>query len=153
MMDTGKKPPKDKSQDHLPLYRLLKQKVILLVEDDPGTRKMLKMMLREANFDFVEADTGRDALAKLSRHPEIDLALIDINMPQINGIQLINIIRKQGEYAKIPLVVVSAMTDQKSLVQSIKAGAQDYVVKPVDKKILLEKICKLLNPQEKAGQN
>lgn len=152
-MDRGKNFTQKESQGSLPLYRLLKQKVILLVEDDPSTRKMLKMMLREANFDFLESDTGRDALTKLSRHPEIDLALIDINMPQINGIQLINIIRKQGEYAKIPLIVVSAMTDQKSLVQSIKAGAQDYVVKPVDKKILFEKICKHLNLQEKADFN
>jgi CheY-like chemotaxis protein len=148
MMASFQQPPKNISQENLPLYHQLKQKVMLLVDDDPGARKMLKIMLREANFGIVEAENGRDALTKLSRHPEIDLALIDINMPQINGIQLINIIRKQGEYSRIPLIVVSAMTDQKSLVQSIKAGAQDFVVKPIDKKILIEKICKHLNLQD-----
>lgn len=141
--------PKGDSSARFPHSRLTRRQIILIVDDDPTMRKMLMMMLREGNFDFLEAEDGKECLLKLSRHTEIDLVLVDIDMPHMNGIQLASVIRNQEIYSKLPLIMVTARSDQKTIVAAIKAGAQDYVVKPVDKEILIQKICKCLGLSEK----
>lgn len=136
--------PASNPSTKIPTPPLSRKQVILIVDDDPAFRKMLIMMLREANFDFLEAENGKECLLKLSRHLDIDLVLVDIDMPQMNGIQLAGVIRNQEMYSKIPLIMVTAKSDQKSIVAAIKAGAQDYVVKPVNKENLIKKICQHL---------
>lgn len=132
---------KKKPDDSMPFYHLIKNKVILIVDDDASFRRMLKMMLREGNFDFVEACNGQEALQKLTYNHEINLVLIDIDMPKMDGIQLLRAIRSQEVYSRVPAIMVTARSDQKTIVQAIKTGAVDYLVKPVDKKVLLQKIC------------
>lgn len=66
-----------------------KKKIILIVDDDPISRKMIKSFLVEARFDVIEAGDAAECLKKLTTNPEIDLGLMDIEMPDINGIQLI----------------------------------------------------------------
>jgi len=141
--------PKGDVSERFPHSYLARKQVILIVDDDPALRKMLIMMLRESNFDFLEAENGQECLLKLARYPEINLVLVDIDMPRMNGIQLVSVIRNQEIYARLPLIMVTARSDQKTIVAAIKTGAQDYVVKPVDKEILIQKICKHLGSSEK----
>lgn len=129
-----------KSSPHqLPSYALLKPKTILIVDDDPAIRNLLKVILRRANLTCLDAADGKEALHILSQY-KVDLALIDLNMPKVNGFQLINIMRQNEEYDRIPLIVVTADSHKESVVKSLKAGAQDYIVKPIKNDLLIQKI-------------
>lgn len=127
-------------------YRFSKdKKAILLVDDDPIFRKMLKMTLKPENFDIHEAGSATECMERLSQHGEINMCLIDVDMPHMNGVTLVSMIRNQGTYSRVSLIMVTAKSDKNTIIQSIKAGAQDYVIKPIDKKALLEKIYKHLH--------
>jgi CheY-like chemotaxis protein len=127
-------------------YRFSKnKKTLLLVDDDPIFRKMLKMTLKPENFDICEAGSATECMERLSQHGEIDMVLIDVDMPNMNGITLVSMIRNQETYSRLALIMVTAKSDQKTIIQSIKAGAHDYVLKPIDQKTLVEKIYKHLH--------
>lgn len=143
---------KTPSQDYQPLYRQLIQKVIHVVESDKKMRTLIKSILREGNFNVVESVNATDALSKLARHPEIDLGIINLNMPKLNGIQFLNIVQRQANYAKTPYIVMSETTSPETVIHCIKAGAKDYVVKPIEKNILFQKICTLLESRDQSMQ-
>lgn len=117
---------------------------ILVVDDDPVIRKMLKIMLKKAGLEVVEAGNGAEGLQKMSLFKDINVGLIDIDMPKINGIQFVKMMLAQEAYAHIPFIMVTAKSDQHTIMQAIKAGAKDYVVKPIDQSALIEKIKKHL---------
>lgn len=141
---TEKTEPESESSGNLPETN----KTILVVDDDPTIRKLLKGMLKD-HFNVIEAGNGTECLKKLSANPAIDLGLIDIEMPNINGIQLVKMIRKQDAYTDLPIMMVTVTSDKDHVVQSIHAGAKDYIVKPFSKQTILEKICKYLNMEIK----
>lgn len=152
MSDAKEEPVKKTEEAEKKPFVFTTKIVVLVVDDDPAFRKILKVMFKGANIEVVEAENGQEGLLKLTRHPDISIALIDIDMPQMDGIRLVKVIRDQEMYSRIPIIMVTAKSDQKSIIQSIKAGAQDYVVKPIDKASLIQKISKQLSDPEGASK-
>jgi CheY-like chemotaxis protein len=83
-------------------------------------------------MEIVTAASGQEALEQIKRNPDVDIALIDIMMPGMDGHELIRILRASPDTKKIPIIVVTAKTMPEDRKQSIDAGASDYITKPID---------------------
>lgn len=115
-------------------------KSILIVEDSATTRSMIRAVLEDAgDFETVEASTGFEALKKLPSQ-KFDLILTDINMPDINGLELINFVRSDPRYAGIPMVIISTEKSEEDKKRGLAMGANAYVTKPFRAKELQETI-------------
>jgi len=97
---------------------------ILVVDDEPSIRRTLRAVLEVKGYDVVEADCGREAL-RLIHSGQYDLALLDINMPDITGIEVCREVRTTSQ---IPIVMMSAGEENRA--RSLEAGANDYLKKP-----------------------
>jgi len=100
--------------------------LILIVEDEPPIRRLLRTTLAAQDYRVLEAATGAEALAAL-RHHRPDLVLLDLGLPDIDGLALIGQIRARGP---VPIVVLSSRGEEAAKVAALDAGADDYVTKP-----------------------
>jgi len=108
-------------------------KRILIVEDSPTMRALLNSALEglEVPVKITEASSGFEALRCLPREP-FDLIVTDINMPDINGLELVSFVKNNDRYSKIPLVIVSTEGSQRDREKGLGLGADAYLVKPFD---------------------
>jgi two-component system, chemotaxis family, chemotaxis protein CheY len=105
---------------------------ILLAEDSAVTRAFLVATLEELeDFEVVEASTGFEALKQLPRR-KFSLIITDINMPDINGLELINFVKNNINYRNIPLIVVTTEGSDRDRQKGMALGADEYLVKPID---------------------
>jgi two-component system KDP operon response regulator KdpE len=109
---------------------------ILIVEDEPPIRRLLRATLGANDYRTLEAGTGTEALSAM-RHHRPDLVLLDLGLPDIDGLQLIAEIRKLGP---VPIVVLSSRGDEAAKVAALDSGADDYVTKPFGADELLARI-------------
>ena len=114
---------------------------MLVVEDDPDTRALLERLLTRAGFDVLLAEDGVDALLKLGRNP-VDLILSDINMPNLDGLKLLEIVNQQG--GDTPVLFLSAEQAPEIEMHALEMGAADFVRKPIQKDILLHRVRRAL---------
>jgi two-component system chemotaxis response regulator CheY len=112
----------------------------LIVDDSRAMRMILASMLREMQFETFEAENGVQGLARLQELPSVDLALVDWNMPEMNGLELIRAIRQRPEYRKLCIVVVTSEAEQNHILRAMTAGANEYVTKPFEKQAMLDKL-------------
>lgn len=120
--------------------RDIKDMCILIVDDVLDNQLLLESMLDDAGFARIEtADSGQDALSLLQRMP-VDLVLMDIMMPDLDGIETTRRIKQQPELADVPVIMVTAKSESTDLQQAFEAGAMDYVTKPVDELVLLARV-------------
>jgi len=120
-------------------------KRILIAEDSNTMRSMLVSTIDELErFVIVEAASGFEALRLLPRE-QVDLIITDINMPDINGLELISYVRNNPNYQSIPLFIVSTESGDKDLEKGLALGANEYLVKPFDPARLQQLICKYLD--------
>ena len=104
---------------------------ILIVEDSPTMRQLLTFALRRLkDVDIVEAQDGMDGLRKVSSD-HFDLALIDINMPVMDGLKLISLIRGDDSLLKIPIVVITTEGAKEDRERALSLGANEYLTKPI----------------------
>ena len=104
---------------------------ILILEDSPTMRQLLVFALRRLkNVDIVEAQDGMDGLRKVSSD-HFDLALIDINMPVMDGLKLISLIRGEESLKNIPIVVITTEGAAEDRDRALKLGANEYLTKPI----------------------
>ena len=109
---------------------LVPMKSILIVEDSATTRALIKAVIDEmGDFTIVEAASGFEAL-KLLPVQQFDLVVTDINMPDINGLELINFIKTNPRYSQIPLIIVSTERGEEDKKRGIALGAMAYITKP-----------------------
>ncbi len=101
------------------------RKTILLVDDDPDIADMLKLFL-EKHFDVLEAKDGHEAMELFSR-AAVDLAVVDIMMPHLDGYQLLQWIRR---HSKLPVIVLSAKSEDTDKIAGLSLGADDFITKP-----------------------
>ena len=99
---------------------------ILVVEDEPSIRRLVRLYLAKAGFAVEEAGTGAQALAVL-RRGHIDLALIDVMLPEVDGFE---VVRQARRSSSIPIILLTARGEEASRVAGLELGADDYVVKP-----------------------
>jgi signal transduction histidine kinase/ligand-binding sensor domain-containing protein/DNA-binding response OmpR family regulator len=123
-----------------------KKPVILLIEDNDDMRFYLKDNLKHT-FNIIEAANGKDGWQKtLALHP--DLIVSDITMPEMNGVDLCKKIRQDNRTAHIPIILLTALTEQEDQLAGTESGANDYMTKPFSFEILLSKINGLLQMQQ-----
>jgi two-component system chemotaxis response regulator CheY len=103
---------------------------ILIVDDDGVTRKLLGLYLRGKGYDVSFAENGLDALEKLGLE-NINLVLTDLNMPYMDGIELVRNMKEEPSYRNIPVMMVTTEDDDEERFRAMKAGADAYLVKPV----------------------
>ena len=123
---------------------------ILVVEDSASTRSLVRAILEDAAFanavgpvEISEAQSGFDAMRLLPR-TRYDLIITDINMPDVNGLELIHFIRKSEQYRKTPLVIISTQATERDVERGKKLGADAYVPKPFSPELLRGTCEKLL---------
>ena len=105
-------------------------KTILLVEDSATTRALIRAVIDEmGDFNTVEASSGFEAL-KLLPAQEFDLVITDINMPDINGLELINFLKNNQRYNHIPLIIVTTERSEEDRKRGMALGATAYITKP-----------------------
>jgi HAMP domain-containing protein/signal transduction histidine kinase/CheY-like chemotaxis protein len=117
--------------------RVLPGKKVLIVDDDMRNIFALSTVLEEHDMVIVSADNGRDAIRILQEQPDIDIVLMDIMMPEMDGIDTMREIRKIPELKRLPIIAVTAKAMKGDREKCIEAGAWDYLSKPVDTEQLL----------------
>lgn len=120
---------------------VMNDRCILVAEDDTPIRQALTDTLTGAGYDVLAAEDGRRALELLLTR-EVDLALLDVNMPQLTGFQLLRIMSK--ECPGIPSIILTAHGEEQDRVKGLELGADDYVVKPFSIAELLARIAAVL---------
>src|SRR5215212_12258599 len=120
------------------------QKTILCVEDEEDLRVDIAEELETANYRVLQAANGSEALALLEKHRP-DLVLCDITMPGLGGYDVLKAMREQGGLADIPFIFLTALAERNDVLVGKQAGADDYLVKPIDYEILLATVSARLN--------
>ena len=120
------------------------QKKILVVDDDPTTVKIIHHFLSMGKYTVSSSLSGVEGL-KRAFTEKPDLILLDIMMPDLDGFQFLSILRKDGEFAEIPVVILSSLSEEADVLKGLGTGAVDYITKPFSPQILLAKIKKNLN--------
>ena len=124
----------------------LKGKSILIVDDDHINRGIFKRRLKQRGYDVYEENSGANALNFLMSH-EVDLILLDLLMPDINGIEVLNKLRSSDTLKSIPVIIISGLDDPRSIVSCLRNGANDYLAKPVELSVLEIKVASVLEKQ------
>jgi two-component system chemotaxis response regulator CheY len=112
----------------------------IVVDDSRAMRTILRRALESEGFQVIEAEHGKDALERLAEVRIPDLALIDWNMPEMNGIELIVALRKDHNYDRMAVVMVSSETEPDQVQRALGAGANEYIKKPFSHDALDEKL-------------
>jgi two-component system chemotaxis response regulator CheY len=120
----------------------LKPLKVLLVEDSVVLRKILRKTLEDVNYEVVEATDGKMAFV-VARHGKPDIIILDYNMPNKNGIECLKDLKEWDETKNIPAMMCTSNADRDMVMNCMRAGASDYVVKPVKDNQLLEKVGRL----------
>ena len=115
---------------------------IMVVDDSATERHMLRDLLTKAGYEVVSCESGDDAIVK-ARQVKPDLILMDVVMPGLNGFQATRAISRDPETKSIPVIMCTSKSQETDKIWGLRQGARDYVVKPVDREMLLAKISAL----------
>ena len=119
-------------------------KTVLVVDDSKIMRNIVKntFTVLKIPCQFVEAANGKSALQEMQNHP-VDLVLLDWNMPELSGIDFLKTIRAIERYKSLPIIMVTSESAKYNVIEALKAGATDYIIKPVSDKIFIDKLSKI----------
>jgi CheY-like chemotaxis protein len=118
-------------------HKVLPGKKVLIVDDDMRNIFALSAVLEEQEMVIASADNGRDAIGILKEQPDIDIVLMDIMMPEMDGIDTMREIRKLSQFKNLPIIAITAKAMKGDREKCIEAGAWDYLAKPVETKQML----------------
>lgn len=117
-------------------------KKALTVDDSRTMRDMVSFTLKNAGFEVVEAEDGKDALNKIKGH-KLDVIITDLNMPNMNGIELIKSLRAQDDYKFTPILMLTTESDDTKKSEGKTAGATGWIVKPFNPEKLIQVVNKV----------
>jgi two-component system chemotaxis response regulator CheY len=106
---------------------------VLVVDDEPAVRNIVRMILEKAGYEVLEAENGEAAIEALDTGENrlvLDVVICDIRMPKINGVQAIEYFQRQ--YPHVPIIVLTAYPETQMAVSFMRSGVADYLIKPVD---------------------
>jgi CheY-like chemotaxis protein len=112
---------------------------VLVVDDAPPNVKLLRLILKDAGYRVLEAASGPEAL-EVMRREKPDAMVLDVRMPGMDGYQVCREIRRDPEFAALPVIMVTALSLPEERIRGIEAGATDFITKPFNKKELLTRI-------------
>lgn len=113
----------------------------LVIDDSKAVRSIIGKIMRELGFaEIVEAENGREALNQLKAKGKPQIAMVDWNMPEMNGYEFVCAVRADSAYDDVPLMMVTTETEMDKVIKALEAGANEYVMKPFTKDILREKL-------------
>lgn len=116
---------------------------ILISEDEPMLLKTIELKLKKEGYTVIIANDGREAASKLEEE-DPDMLITDIMMPYVSGLELISMIRKK-EHKRIPIIILSAMEQEKVVMEAFELGADDYITKPFSLNELAIRVKRLMN--------
>lgn len=117
-------------------------KIILTVDDSASVRQMVKFTLSDAGYGVVEAVDGKDALLKMTN--QVNMVITDLNMPNLDGIGLIRLIRANPAYKGIPIIMLTTESQESHKQAGKAAGATGWIVKPFTKQQMLAVVKKVI---------
>ena len=113
----------------------------LIIDDSRAMRRIIGKIMSKLGFETLEAGQGQEGLAQLEDHAsDIDVVLVDWNMPVMNGIDFVRTVRSRDEYADHKLVMVTTETEPTRMARALMAGVDEFVMKPFTEEILVEKL-------------
>ena len=118
-------------------------KRILIVDDEEDLVKLVKKCLEHYHYEVITAYDGQEGLEK-AKTEKPDLIILDLMLPKINGYKVCGLLKKDTRYAKIPVILFTAKTEEKDLKLGEEVGADAYIIKPFEREILLAKIKELI---------
>jgi len=117
---------------------------ILIVEDNEISGKILEANLQKLNYETIVARNGKEALECLSRVPEIELVIMDIMMPEINGLELLAKVKRTPEWKDIPVIMCTSLANAETIRKAMCMGSKYYLMKPINPKMLRQKVAEVL---------
>ncbi len=117
---------------------------ILVVEDYPVTQRVLSLTLRNSGHDVTVAGDGEEALRKLGQAP-VDLALVDIAMPEIDGLTLLRHLRSDNRFQSLPVIMLTASGQDEDRAMALSIGADGFLNKPTSSRELIETISRFVS--------
>ena len=124
----------------------MKEKILVL-EDEIGIRSFVSINLKREGYEIIEAGTGSEAIEQLSNHPDISIALLDVMLPDMSGIDVCKFIRQQ--FDQIGIIMLTAKGQEEDKLEGFISGADDYMVKPFSIKELLVRVSALIRRVKK----
>ena len=112
----------------------------LVIDDSRTTRMIIGSILRELGIEVLEAGNGLEALEKLGQNSEIELMLLDWNMPEMNGFDFLCKVRSQRAYDAVRILMVTSEAQGEQVTRALEAGANEYLMKPFGKDVLVAKL-------------
>lgn len=120
-----------------------KKKTIAIIDDDPSIFYTIKIIFSEKKYNLLYFNDARKADHKLDKESQIDLIILDMMMPKMNGLDFLKSIKDKG--IKAPVIVVSLLDNANTAVEALKAGAVDYITKPFTAEKIKTKVNKILS--------
>jgi CheY-like chemotaxis protein len=116
------------------------QGAVLVVDDDPGARLFARRVLEKSGYPVIDAGNGREALQRLEADESVALVVADLNMPELDGLELIWEMRDADRWSHIPVIVLTGETDELLEAKLIEEGADDYLSKPFDPRMFVARV-------------
>jgi two-component system chemotaxis response regulator CheY len=112
----------------------------LVVDDSRSMRTIILKQLKELGFEVYEAENGHEAMSRLHEVKNINLVLLDWNMPEMDGLEVLSLIRAEPAYKEVRVMMVTTESEMSRVATALEAGASEYLMKPFDREALLEKL-------------
>jgi two-component system, chemotaxis family, chemotaxis protein CheY len=112
----------------------------IVVDDSSAMRAILRVVLKQSGFEVAEAKNGSDGLQVLKRSGPVQLALIDWNMPEMGGFEMLQAIRLDRSFDAMTVMMVTTETDLDQVLKAMNCGANEYVMKPFNDEIIADKL-------------
>ncbi|MFY7997936.1 MAG: response regulator [Candidatus Kapaibacteriota bacterium] len=119
------------------------KKTILTVDDSMSVRKFIALSLKSGGYRVISAVDGMDALEILPKE-KVDLVITDLNMPNVDGFELVRTIRQNTTYSELPIIILSSLADAQYIERGMQAGANSYIVKPFNMKKIQYEVSKYI---------
>jgi len=120
--------------------------VALVVEDDEHIGLLLKFMMHRAGYAVTLVTDGRAAQAHIQSQPAPVVALLDVMLPFMDGLQLLGLVRSQPGWEAVPVIMLTAKAQERDIARALAAGANDYIAKPFQPEELLARVRRLVPP-------
>jgi two-component system chemotaxis response regulator CheY len=119
-------------------------KKILVVDDSPTVRQQIQIALKDCGLEILEAGDGVEGLSKISSDPEVALVILDVNMPRMNGLEMLEKAKVEGKNPDLLVIMLTSEGQQALIERAKKAGAKGWIVKPFKAELLAAAVRKLL---------